>query len=363
MPNLDLRSLAFAAPLNYNAVQVAVGVPRPSPYKWAGASRAVQKIVSAVMATGDILPIQPPGLNTSWRIEFPGPSLQCRDFEGEMLEKLKGNLHVAIEAAGLYSEYYAWLPRVGKNGSIPSYLPFPSVGTTYNLSTLDFERRLKFTAGQLVEDHPKPMTFYMAIMPGILTNIMRPTEKTLNNSTFLHCELFNSTYTVNFRYTNGIQDVGVRVHSVQTSQSLTTAYEVIGSVWDPESKSMVGCSPEVSDCYLNPHLFQKLAYQSLMDEFSSYVKGSIWQAPPDTRILGTVLDSTSDMALLERGLMKISAMDENLQSFVSTQKDPRVAGTAGEPPASSRSHMDIKTAMKELFQNITVSMMASSELR
>ncbi|KAF7198631.1 hypothetical protein HII31_00370 [Pseudocercospora fuligena] len=64
-----------------------------------GPKEEVSRIVNAVAAAGSILPISPPGVNTSWTVSFEAPILSCKDVNNEFRDAVKANTLKAMKGA------------------------------------------------------------------------------------------------------------------------------------------------------------------------------------------------------------------------------------------------------------------------
>ena len=93
VPNLDFGSMNFLAPLPHMPTNDPLGLSSDQgSYLYNGPSQAVLAVSNAVMAQGEILLIQPPAPNSSWTIEYVGPSMRCNNVNDEMHLRIRQNI-------------------------------------------------------------------------------------------------------------------------------------------------------------------------------------------------------------------------------------------------------------------------------
>ncbi|KAI0905360.1 hypothetical protein F4823DRAFT_142929 [Ustulina deusta] len=82
VPNFDFASLRYVAGMpifNYDGDDHGDLIT----YSYNGPSTEVQKIANAVADGGTTLPITPPTANSSWQLDFYGPSLSCHPMDDD----------------------------------------------------------------------------------------------------------------------------------------------------------------------------------------------------------------------------------------------------------------------------------------
>ena len=98
---------------------------------FAGPSQPLQRVVAAVAAQGQILPIQAPDSNATWDLNFWGPSLRCQDVEGDKRDAIWGNIldHWADTSSCRFPYgYLAWV--AGPHEPRPFIEPITRENTT-----------------------------------------------------------------------------------------------------------------------------------------------------------------------------------------------------------------------------------------
>ena len=135
-------------------------------YCYRGPSQILQRINSAVGASGDILPIRPPSLNSTWSIDFWAPDLRCRDASEQQRKDVWEDVFNYLNATSTncldsYS-YISWLPSKGR------FVPFAntSVPSSNSSSTSRQSRRQNATSlpNEYLEFN-KSATLMVAVIP------------------------------------------------------------------------------------------------------------------------------------------------------------------------------------------------------
>ncbi|CAH0047351.1 unnamed protein product [Clonostachys solani] len=375
VPNLDLESLSFVA--NMPASQGDYNT-----YLYNGPSQAVREVATAVAARGAILPIRPPEVNATWSLGFYGPSLQCGNVDDGLyqafIENIKSYLHSGTNSVQCYQPYgyLAWFPRLMVNGTLDTV---PLVNVSGTLSPLSG------TMSQL--GNGQNATMYLIALPDLFQvssqithtdpeacksngpNADQYWEQWTADGTMLQCQLINSTYHVNFTYTNGNQHINVS--SFPTGDTITTANNVIGPSRGPDQRCPTLTFSNTS-CEFAKEILGVLSFQAIMDAFSQNVVGAIsisggasadLTLDIDSRIMATSLVNTIGLSFLEHYAISTRGTGEysSLQSELSLFDDPSVQGIRNS--ATSIRNQTLSDALEELFRNTVVSMMGSDALQ
>lgn len=143
VPNVAFSSLNLVAPM---AAYGTTGGNSPEfTYMYGGPSLTVQRITKAVGAQGAILPVIAPAMNSTWDLEFNGPSLHCNPVDSVLRDAVLANVLAYTFArnedlAGNCTTgpgYVAWHPEfMSPDDSTDEYLPFllDLVNPTRNVS-------------------------------------------------------------------------------------------------------------------------------------------------------------------------------------------------------------------------------------
>lgn len=401
VPNLDFGSFDFLAEMPTWAY--------PNHYSYAGPHTDVLTVTNSVLSGGSILAMEPPGANSSWVVEFLGPSLKCEKVNETMEDRLLGNYidaHFLRQADGgplCYSPsygYYAWSPRFNFSG--PSDLPFLG-GRNASLLSLNFAGGT--LADSQVLDAVAAPALYIMTFPGYSNqwgwdgcqwNNTQPSRH--YEGTILQCHLYNSTYRTAFNYTDGNQSITVEISKREDEPQssiiwgMSTPFHYHGQpfVWCPDRDTWnessgrwthakhplyTGTKFHAPDCELcgsfNRKLLQGLSYQAVFDAFSSTLKGvapnipgdnsyPAWRSYPRSKVMETQLVQNKDLNFL-RTSRSTRVADENLQQYVSTLNDTNVMGVLKQK--SEISDRPLGEEIERMFKDVTVSLMSSKHLR
>ncbi|GAB7365598.1 hypothetical protein MBLNU230_g6667t1 [Neophaeotheca triangularis] len=209
VPTLDFNTFNFLAPID-----------RAGYYN--GPSKEVERIVFAAAARGEILPIDSPASSASWTIEFLGPSLKCGNVNGtERLQMLESIRNYTAEGGNCYNPrgYISWagvdqLPYVvGYDGLLT--LPSEYYGPLH-VAILPRMLQLDVVEGQakapeackFEQSTPAYANYSLQTIESYWQN--HPLGKLGEGATILACDPYNVTYSVDFNFDNGRQQVAVR---------------------------------------------------------------------------------------------------------------------------------------------------------
>ncbi|TIA32899.1 hypothetical protein D6C78_07919 [Aureobasidium pullulans] len=390
VPKLDFTSYNFAAPLTLlDSASVHY-----TDYCYRGPGRLVQRIVDAVGAQGQILPITPPSTNSSWTLEFWGPSLQCSNVEGQEYEDIWSNMWEFYAKDGddcrLSYGYLAWAPTA--NTSVPFIFHNDTSTFRYDSLTID-----------------APARMLIAILPGMFSNrVNMPTHtvpggcmmwsesRKFNNysqalaedphtisqyfggSTLLQCQVLNTSYIADFGYENGIQTVNVTNVTYSDPPYLRPAGCVTGPIalsnggnnmteaWD--NRANASCSTlnlANRQCQFEPSLLRTLAYQSIADAFGQLIQGTIGFSGAvstvtyNSSISKTALLDTEELLFIQNWLMDTIFMD--LATLSQTSNGTDYVGLSNTNNVTSRG--SIARTLEQMFQNITLSLLSERYLQ
>jgi hypothetical protein len=161
VPNVDFHSLNFA---NLESFKGA--------FVYNGPRYTVDKLVAATAAQEAIIPLAPPAPNSSWVLNFVGPSITCTDLPDSAVDAIKNNIQAAVETTGcqIAFGFIAWTPTWTTmdmaNGSTTDELytlPFVVSNTTYSLQGGSLGPLPALDAS----NPPIPATLYAALFPNM----------------------------------------------------------------------------------------------------------------------------------------------------------------------------------------------------
>jgi hypothetical protein len=270
-------------------------------FLWSGPSYAVDRIASSVAAQGRILPIQPPSLNASWDLTFNAPSIKCTDIDQTLRAQMLDNILLAFTYGTGCSAPYNFLSWTATADStllsgLPlqnfsnTPLPFRDVNSTdgrwaMNSGTLGpLDPAYYFWAPNYRINMTQGAMLYFAVIPDLrytqaagCRNDRLVLDPTL--STFVQCELRNTTYSAKFSYTNGEQNLRFS----PLSGSVSTPVAAVNKMWvtsHNDSTCLQGWNfdnPQDTDpnCSTDPALLQRLSFQAVMDAFGKIFTGYV----------------------------------------------------------------------------------------
>lgn len=295
VPNVDFFSLNLAAPMTaQNGVYLSA-----FSYLYAGPSLTVQRIRDAVAGQGSILPVAAPSVNSTWDLDFNGPSLHCNPVSSEFRQEVLANIlnftfarrQDTIQHDCTYGPgYMAWHPRMmTPDKSMTEYLPF----NIDNWNSLSGALNDHITHGYPDND---TASVFLAIAPTLFSstyvestsaehNDNLPTmcrgrpwyqaglAKYYNTSTVLRCDVHNSTYHTTFSFVNGVQEVDINKVTDITDTPMITTGEV-DVLFNSLNKTDMSLRPQAcppyglgpqngfpNACLFEPLILSTLSYQ------------------------------------------------------------------------------------------------------
>lgn len=288
------------------------------------------RLVVASSTTATILPITPPFTNATYEVKFYGPVVKCKDASGEVAAQIQAATERARFVADqslmqLQNSYFGFVPDLSKEGLMA------------NNGVVQVTNRSD-TSGALYGSNEMWLGFnrYFDNPDGSFTSRRHN----------LQCQLWNTSYHVNFRFVQGVQSVSWK------------ALEPLNLVPYPTGPSRTDQDE------------QDMAYTSFMWTLSDQLIGSVGfysniAAIPSSGASNTfsqILTSLQETALLG---------SSDLQSFFDYNRVlyPSKKGTGTEKVSDQRAadialarNRTLDVLIEELSANITVSMMSSDLL-
>jgi len=229
-------------------------------------SPRIARILLSVASSGSILNMPVPFPNSSYSVNMFGPSVLC-DSPGNASFVKHINDIITNNTFGDPIKFVAfaptWEPGYWRNGTEEEYA---SIGllSALNYSAGPGARTLDYTTRDTIEANKSAARLYFALR----SRLSDPTNS------LTECQLYNSSYTVNFTFNNGQQDISYRSKNINPVSVLD---------WkDCQHRSRSECSAIFS-------------YLSLMDCLGKLLVGTVTVSPygitrlNQTQILNTVL--------------------------------------------------------------------------
>lgn len=415
VPQFDFTTFNFVAALEPNS---ATGYE----WEWTGPSQPLQHIALAVMGLGQILPITPPTPNASWVLDFWGPALQCNYVAVTERDRIWTTIWNSYNRTTIGSyAFLSWVPWSysedwlinltvngtnrdlpfffnvpGLTGLIGSVGPPPSTVSTNGSASLFiavlpetryFETRSDGSDRWATFQHDDVAQMCPLHLVQKLTDQVTPDCKVGNttltpalvfkDSTLLRCDLVNTSYSVEFSYLNGAQDI--RISSNMTGNSSI----VNGNNWftgaqapafmQEISSEPANCSSFLADpyredkgtpCVFDIDAVRSLSYQGIMAAFNQLVLGAIYRQGDfvrmNTTVMKTVLAETKELAFI-RDWNFSPTTDGDLQTLISSSSEGAYQGLVNLKLPDARA--DLKSTLEQLFQNFTISLLAEPYLQ
>ncbi|KAK4494842.1 hypothetical protein PRZ48_014198 [Zasmidium cellare] len=389
VPQADFSSLKFLAPGQSNNF---VGGPAdPNTLIYNGPTFTTQWIALAAAVSGIISSIPASSPNASYSLNFHGPSLRCDDTNSTMRDRMQQNILRAYRVGSGCQQPYnfmAWTPATGN--PVPGLSSSNSNPDPFANHDVPFPTKQPFTmnsgtVGPLdysaigpngTSNATQVATIYFAAIPnfkykeigGCTTSLQATNEQAnaklaymFDNSTLLQCQLYNASYTTNFTYTNGAQDVRISRQTLNSVDTLAGFYMPLRNA----SPSCSAFNANYQNCTIDPVTLQRLSYQSIMDAFGRIFVGTVLDGQQSkyggsyvtkTNVLSTTLLNTKELSFL-RAPSNWANADVGVFSNLSKDLQSLYDWTPDSPTAS------LKDTLEDLFQNITLSLFSSPHLQ
>jgi hypothetical protein len=376
VPGARFDSFSYMAPMisDFNSGP-------PSFYEYYGPSQALRRLVTAVSTQGSVLPIDSPGINASYTTTFDAPAIRCSELPRDEQVVIQRNLADYIRSTNCdgATAYRVWF------GRLPSITP--ELGNP-NASTASDPSDLEPTGQTLGVMAPAAAAFRVAVLPRMLSMssgesgaLIEPLACTYKendvlgkdaenplgdlavNSTMLQCALYNTTYNVEFSYTNGNQLI-----TAEVVQSDETVFALKG-LYGPGGTdcAQMAIDDAKSKCEFDLASVRRLSYLAMLDSLLGVIGGTvgIYQAKLDVNSFvtrTTLMDATelkfmSDYAFQvndksHKPFMQI-ALDDYGRPDVAGLMDPSVLGTS----------LSLIQGIEQMFQNMTISLLSTPQFR
>jgi hypothetical protein len=383
VPQADFKSLKMISPGNFIGMVRDLNSSTEQMF-YDGPSRMTQRITKTTASLGSILAIPAPGVNASYEMSFQGPYLKCGNMNSTFQYEVQKSIIMNYANKSNCADYYNFLSwtssrgRLDSNYSVIQPMPFDSY-KPYDMNIGSLGPMLR---DPLTENNDTA-TLYFAVMPqmhheGTAKCPARESAQGFNDafsmfngSTFLQCELWNTTYHAKFNFTGGEQKVALDFPKLNESTpvpSLYTAY--INTGWHtnnrPNDYTFDGCNTvgegryNYVDCKMNPKTLEKLSFQSVMDSFGSLLVGGVRQGDGykvATMVSSTSVLTTSLMSSKDLGFLSGASSWRNNTMYLPFRATDQFGAIL--PDDIHITDMSLGQSLEQLFQNITVSMMSA----
>ncbi|KAM0080783.1 hypothetical protein ACKRZS_007050 [Fusarium odoratissimum] len=284
-----------------------VGYYAPSSY--------VSRVLLSVASLGSILTIPAPFPNSSYSIDFHGPSISCNAPRNASFAKLLAEAVKNETCCGDSAGYVGFVPSSNTMNSTEEGYALAGLRGAMNYSLISTVSSIDQTANAtssaklyvVVPDKPASSSYIMA-----------------NKS--IECSLYNSSYAVNFTFDNGRQNITYKSKRLKGVTSIDA-----------------GLNQDTGSSQFNA----AVAYIALMDSLGKLLLGSLRishygvMRPTQTQIMSSVLMDAKEMQVLG---------------------GVNAATDRSEAPESVIGNISMADALEQLFTNATISLFSNSKL-
>lgn len=394
VPQFDFTTFNFVAALKFYGEKGGWG--------WTGPSQPLQHIALAVMGLGQILPINPPAPNASWTLDFWGPALQCNDVAATERDRIWTNIwNYYNDTSTDTHAFLSWVPRSYPDSQdlfIDRDLPFvfkvsdvsdaggppdSSVSTdgpaSLFIAVLPETQVFMFTTQDLSTSARNfsykgwecPFQIIQKLTDPICDdgNTTFAPALVYKDSTLLRCDLVNTSYSVEFSYSSGAQDIRISPNMTGNSPIVHASNTFLGHNspgWSDLSEQ-ANCSSFRANSYdsrYTPCLFdidavRLLSYQGIIAAFNQFVLGDIQNLGDsvnmNTTIMKTILAETKELAFIRDWNPSYGSYSD-LQVLLPSGAGWAYPGLENSKLPDTRG--DLKSTLEQLFQNFTISLLA-----
>lgn len=367
MPVVDFNSLNFAFLPDYtNKADFA--------FVYQGPQYAVTKVATATAAQGSIMPLSAPHPNSSWILEFFGPAVTCDDVSTPLRDQILDQVKSVFRSFNCSSSlgYLSWL-SINETNLLPyeedpdGMFHLREASTKMEVDRLIYEEAVR---GQ-------PQVF-VATFPGVIPVFSQHGTASCStstpaaqvaNATLISCQLFNTSYVSRISFENGVQ--AMDIHDTKPYEKVIALDVVHGKDLTPSVNITYEDGSETQIYVYNTTMGRILAYQSVFDAFGKILAGVISSSPgsgsiaetTDTTIMSTVLSDTEELAFFNNYGLKMQYGMQQTMELEMNLASSHYHGIAKSVTEYVPKTMHMREALENLFQNITMGLMASPLLQ
>lgn len=387
VPQFDFVSLNFNAGLTYSGN-----------YSYMGPGNLVQRIATAVSVSGEISSIQAPALNSSWELDFYGPSLECNHVTGQERTDIWNNTFNYLNGYPNCYNSYGYISWAQSSYGQGPFLESAGLNTTLLDEALGFgiPGAVYIAAIPALFAHEVDMATHTLTSACAMTTVYRgwtsitnstddlpsPESAYFSDATLMKCELHNASYHAEFSYVDGVQKVDVTKGIRPDNSSIIPIEEVYGPQLDDwsQNSTCLTLNTNGTRCFFDPVVVGTLSYQSIAAAFNKLILGTITQVVKvpvstleiDSNIGTSVLLNTDELAFISEWHRDGSteSVRPSLQGIVQNGSFAgEFSGLASEGSTGFASQVrtgsrgPLGPAMETLFQNLTISLLSEQFLQ
>lgn len=290
-------------------------------------SNRLSRLITTVISKGSILDFTPPSANSSYSVDFYGPSISCgppTSFNHSQIADLIREFSSTLGRTTI--KYFGFVPS--HNVINETHLDEALAGLNNTLQDNQYVE----TFDRISEDHAR---LYVAV----------PSLDSGSSSTFagtadtaIECGLYNTSFQVDFIFNDGRQDTKIR--NLTRLNGVTSAIAVSNYCDVPSGPGQICSATET-------------AYIALLDALGSQLVGLIEQShygpigATRTQILNSVLMDSQEL----------HEMQEQVDDLLALSTE---ATAAPDVEPLSIANMSIADALEQVFINCTLSLFSES---
>lgn len=369
-------------------------------YSWP--IQEVSRIAYAAATAGNILPVEAPGTNASWQVQFDAPRLSCNDVDNELRKAIKENM------VSVLLNWTSYTPALSLDSQMLSYVAWSAESNDTEPYAFKLESE-RSGVWELQNNHAKrpywkgtgidvfmavfPRTAYddidqiplFAQLPDDIKNadLMQIVyDWYWEDATLVRCSVIPTSYQLGFKFDGLNQQQHIEVLDRKDATGLmgndspsmlveaTDGYPLLMSQDNDQNKVPLDVTNITEDAV---HSMQLMSYAAIQQGVMSFLLGAVNRNTGSrgiavvpmsknttirysTQILSTVLANTNEMAALKLGQETAQSIT-NMTSGVAFDQ-----ATSLLPTWTSDARRPLIQVMEELYFNITMSMASSPAL-
>lgn len=271
-------------------------------------SSFVSRVLLSVASQGSLLTLPAPFPNSSYAVEFYGPTISCGDPKNETFTRRVGELiEYKYPLAGANTFVYV--------GFVPSFR-----GSQLLANATNEEKALNalwWTMGSSVVSRLNYLDQLVGMKGAVTFYVAVPGKSPFQAEKPIVCQLYNSSYALNYTFSNGQQHVQYETKEINTVGSMN------GKRCDIKDPNLCSASH---------------AYLSLMGAMGHFVRGTLFR----------------------NGLGGIDPKETQIKSSVSMETK-ELQALNEDTSYSSIGNIYMADALEELFLNFTISLFSNQK--
>lgn len=363
----------------------------------------VSRIAYAAATAGTILPVEAPGTNASWQVQFDAPRLSCNDVDNDLREAIKENMGSVLlnwtsytSSLSLDSQMFSYVAWSAESNDTEPYA-FKLDSQRSGVWVLqDNSARVPYWKGSGVDVFmavfPRTEYDYNAqrdLFPHWSDDVKDADYKRIlydwywEDATLIRCSVIPTSYHLGFKFDGLNQQQQIEVLDMKNATGLmrgndtpvlqleaSDGYPLLMSRFNAQNKVPLDVTNITEDAV---HSMQLMSYAAIQQGVMAFLLGAtnrnngsrgLARVPMSknttigysTQILSTVLANTNEMAALNFAQQTAQSLTNKTSGLAFDQ------ATSLLPTWTSDARRPLIQVMEELYFNITMSMASSPAL-